>query len=443
MQRYIFAVVLLLCICRIGFAIHEHQTSTLPKLSSEVEVTVRLTDDVDLRDGWAQVASYSDTYGGLLLKLPRRGEYFIGDELVVRGALRQPRNFFSDNGKEFDYINFLAKDHIAYQMNVREIISQAHASSSWVRSLVSIKKWFIASVQNYLNEPYSSLAVGLVVGGKSSLGKEWSEAFRRAGLIHAVVLSGYNVSIVVSILLGCLKFLPRHARFVAGILGITAFAIMTGASTTIIRASVMAVIALYAEISYSNYSVLRALFLAALIMVVWNPLTLPYDPSFHLSFLATLGLILFSDMFTSLCKWVPLEGLRSIVSSTLAAQVLVTPYILYMMGEISILGIFANIVVTPVIPFTMLAVTLLGLSSLLPIFSITTVLTSTMTFVTHVFLAYIFKVVDIISSSKYATLSVPRFSTIAVIVSYVIIFAVYFLASRKFFSTTSQLTLEK
>jgi len=62
--------------------------------------------------------------------------------------------------------------------------------------LYEIKRGFMENLRQVLGEPEASLAGGLVVGEKDSLGKELLDDFRKVGLIHIVVLSGYNITII-------------------------------------------------------------------------------------------------------------------------------------------------------------------------------------------------------------------------------------------------------
>src|SRR5690606_6965228 len=107
---------------------------------------------------------------------------------------------------------------------------------------------------------------------------------------HIVVLSGYNVTIVAEAFIKALSFVPRLYGYSAGMIGIVLFAVMAGGGTTIIRASAMAVIALYAKWTGNTYNAFRALIFCGTGMILLNPLTLLYDPSFHLSFMATFAL---------------------------------------------------------------------------------------------------------------------------------------------------------
>src|SRR6185369_13002766 len=124
---------------------------------------------------------------------------------------------------------------------------------------------------------------------------------------------------------------------------------------------VMAIIALFAELVRRDYAVSRALLLAGAGMLIQNPMILLYDPSFQLSFLATLGLIMLSSPIEKKLGFITDKmGIRALVASTFATQIFVSPLIFYMMGQLSIIGIVVNILVLPFIPLTMLLVFLCG-----------------------------------------------------------------------------------
>ena len=92
---------------------------------------------------------------------------------------------------------------------------------------------------------------------------------------------------------------------------------------------------------------LRAFALAAAAMVLWNPATLLFDPSFVILVLATFGLITLSPAVEEkLPKFLSrLPQIRSIAASTIAVQIFVLPALLYMTGVFSLFALPANILV--------------------------------------------------------------------------------------------------
>ena len=294
----------------------------------------------------------------------RYKEYKYGDEIVATGKILLPRNFEGKGGRVFDYVNYLGKDKIYYEFKKAEvkILKKGDLNKKSVSvALFLFREKFLNNIKKVLGEPHASLALGLVVGEKSSLGKDLIDDFRKSGLIHIVVLSGYNITIIALSIRRFLLFLPRNVGILFGILGIILFAILVGGGATVVRSSIMAIVALFGELARKDYSVSRALFIAALLMIFINPLIILYDPSFQLSFLATLGLVTLSSPLEKKLGFITEKfGVRNLVASTLATQIFVSPLIFHMIGELSIVSIFVNILVLPFIPITMLFVFITG-----------------------------------------------------------------------------------
>jgi competence protein ComEC len=257
-----------------------------------------------------------------------------------------------------------------------------------------------------LGEPHSALAGGLVVGEKGTLGKNLIDDFRKSGLIHIVVLSGYNITIVADSIRRLLSFLPRTIGIVIGGCGILMFGILVGGGATVIRSCIMAIIALMASLIRRDYNVGKALFIAGIIMLIHNPLILLHDPSFQLSFLATLGLLLLSSPIEMKLEFITERfGIRGLVASTLATQIFVSPYILYMMGQLSIIGIIVNILVLPIIPTTMFFVFATGLLGF-----ISESVSQVTAWVSHFLLSYELFIVKFFAAFTFSSIQLPKFS---------------------------------
>src|SRR3990167_6412212 len=222
----------------------------------------------------------------ILLTLPHYPEVKYGDILEVSGKLREPENF-----GEFDWKVYLAKDNIYFEMFLPEVLSREEGGG-WF-----LKRWLLASKHAYLDnlskvlpEPHAAFLAGLTVGERSGFPAGLEEAFRKVGVIHIVVLSGYNISIISDNVSRVLQYLPvtRIVRAALAAFGIILFAILTGASATVVRASIMGLLLLWAKESGRIYEALAALFAAAFLMIVVNPKLLVFDVSFQLSFMATL-----------------------------------------------------------------------------------------------------------------------------------------------------------
>jgi competence protein ComEC len=337
-----------------------------------------------------------------------------------------PEPFDSDGGRTFDYPMFLAKDGILYTLAFAEA-EGTDESVAWqpgnvAKTLaIGTKQLFLRGLHAAIPEPEAGLASGITVGEKRSMGEDLTEAFTRSSLIHIVVLSGYNITIVIN---GASRFLecaPRSARFGASGLIVTFFILMTGGAATAVRAGLMALIAVYARTSGRVFLAFRALAFACFVMVAWNPYTLLYDPSFQLSALATLGLILFTPRFVAVLRWVPRKmGMREIVASTIATQLTVLPLLLYQSGNLSLVALPANVLVLAAIPLAMALSAIASVSGLIaplaaPLFGLPA----------YALLSYIITVAESFAALPFAAFSVQSFSAWWLIVAYIGIAALY------------------
>lgn len=359
-------------------------------------------------------------------------DFKYGDEVNFSGKLEKPENFITDQGKNFDYINYLRKDGIFYVMNYinAEIISRDQGNK--IKSaLLFVKEKFLEKMNFAIQSPESLLMGGLILGEKESFSQELRQKFIDTGTIHIVALSGYNVTIVAEWIMKLFYFLPINFGIGVGILTILLFVLMTGGSSTAIRAGMMAILVLIARATGRNYDVARALLFAGVFMILFNPLVLAYDVSFQLSFIATVAVIFFTPKIEKYFLWVPdYFKLRDIISVTCAAYIFVLPFILYKMGNLSLVALPANILILPFIPFTMLFGFLTSFAGLIWYgFSMP------FGYISYLFLHYELGVISFFSNIPLATLTLPDFPLILTLIIYVYFFYRLFGRSIKSFFT--------
>jgi len=189
---------------------------------------------------------------------------------------------------------------------------------------------------------------------------------------------------------------------------------MTGASSTSIRAGIMASLALYARASGRNYDVARALLLAGVIMILINPFVLAFDVSFQLSFLATIALIFFTPKVEKYFSWVPKKfNLRDIISVTVAVYIFVLPFILYKMGNLSLVALPANVLVLPFVPITMALGFMTGFAGMVHYF-----LAVPVGYVSYLLLHYELGVIRLLSGIPFAALNIPSFPLVLTLLIY-------------------------
>jgi competence protein ComEC len=343
-----------------------------------------------------------------------------GDEIVLRGKLEKPGIIESDSGRDFDYGKYLSKDDIYYTLNFAdvEIVSKGHGNKI-IFLLLRIKHSFTSKISKLLPEPEASLLSGLLISGKQALPESVLEEFRRAGVSHIVVLSGYNITIVAEFMQRMFGFLALRFSILSSVVGIVLFTLMTGATATVMRAAVMAIIVLFGRALGRGYSIGRSLLVAGFLMILENPKILVFDASFELSFLAVLALVYVSPLFERLFrrfsnKW----GIKSILSVTLSAQLTVLPFLLYSMGNVSLVSPLSNMLILILVPATMFAgfiATLIGF--------INYYLALPFSYMAHLMLSYILAVAHVLGNLIFANIEINHFSAWLMIGFYVLIAA--------------------
>ena len=333
-------------------------------------------------------------------------EYLYGDLLKIEGKIQKPKNFQNEKAETFDYVSYLAKDDIFYEIAFPKIKLLSRGNGNFIKEkLYDFKNTFIDNFSQSIPEPHSSLLSGLLLGAKQSLGKEMLQDFRKAGVIHIVVLSGYNITIVAEAIMTAFSFLPKFGSISFGVSGIILFAVMTGGSATVIRASAMALLVVLAKATRRQYDITRALIIVGLFMIIQNPKILVFDSSFQLSFLATLALIFVSPIIEKKLQFItPRFKLREFATATISTQIFVLPLLLYKMGELSLVGLPVNILILAFIPLTMLFGFLTGAISFISV-----AISLPFAFASYALLSYELKVVEIFSSLPFASISVPYF----------------------------------
>lgn len=349
-----------------------------------------------------------------ILKLVSNDELEIGDEILISGNLRK---IYSDQPKpdEASFNQYLLKEKMFYELSGIKVwgaISNYQIFS--MASLIRFRKMIENSIADLLPKPTSDLAQGLIVSGKGSMSKELLDEFKKVGLIHIVVLSGSNVSIISSALFALLGGLSQILKVGLGITGMALFACMTGAAPPVVRSVLMSSVPLLIKMFEikdnnqgehkgepgSHWTSVRLLLFSGAIMSIYNPMLPVYDVSFQLSFAATMGLILLTEPMKKLIWFLPDKfGIKEIVASSLGTQFFVLPILLSFSGQVSLIFLIANCLVLPILPLVMLFIFLMSFTSFIASF-----LAYPFQIVTWTVLSIILKVVHILASLPFSTI---------------------------------------
>lgn len=354
-RKLVALIAIFLMAAGLGMARYEIRDARDLSLDKEAGSRVVLqgivSDEPDERENYTRLVVETNN-SKILVYTQHYPEFKYGDEIKINGILKKPKNF---NG-EFDWESYLAKDEIYYEMFYPQtkLVSSGNG--------LFIKKWLFSAKEKYLNalskiipEPHSALMAGLTIGAKESIPKSLLEDFRKTGIIHIIVLSGYNISLVADTMMRIFSFFPMALGMSIGVLGIVLFTIMAGAGAATVRASIMALLIVLARATGRIYAITWMLFLTGFFMILHNPKILRFDAGFQLSFLATLALIYLAPFFEKKLRFVPRKWkLREIAAATISTQIFVLPLLLYKTGIFSAVSLPVNLLILIFVPATML-----------------------------------------------------------------------------------------
>lgn len=359
------------------------------------------------------ILKLNEEKSNILVIIPKEYEVSYGDEIKVEGVLETPENFITSSGKEFNYNQYLANKNIYFIVKGKsiEIISRGNGNII-LENLFKLRRKFISNIDRVISVPNNFLANGLILGERGGFDNEMKDQFVRTGTIHIVALSGYNITIVTESVVKMLSLvLSGTLSIIFGIFVILLFVLMTGASSTAVRAGIMATIVLFSRLTGREYQAGRALIIAALFMIAYDVRAIT-DISFQLSFLATAGVLFIHKKIINYLTFIP-SFLRDLVSTTISATIAVLPILLHSTGVLSIVSLPANILILPVIPLAMLFSFLVGLIGFIsPSFSFL------ISFISELLLSYILKVVNFFSSLSFASVEIKSFPWVLVVIIY-------------------------
>lgn len=267
-----------------------------------------------------------------------------------------------------------------------------------------------AFISRILPEPHAGLLSGILFGTKTAIPYELKNALQTTGTLHITALSGMNITILTGIFFSTfVAFLPRWLSSILTIGVIGFFVWFVGFTPSVVRAAIMGCITLLTALTGYSSIAIFTWGVTVIGMILFHPAWVT-DISFQLSALASLGMILFSKQeaqyrvnkqgkpVSVLAKnaWV---WMQKELTTTLSAQVLTLPLILFTFGRISLISPLTNMLIGWTIPIiTVLGLFLCMFGLFIPSFSYV------LGWIIWVFLEYLMRVVVWTGSIPFASI---------------------------------------
>lgn len=255
-----------------------------------------------------------------------------GDKLEARGALTRFEGYANP---------LMRRSKKMYSLRATWL-EKTGEGGSWLKRIALRFSQKFNEVLLAIMPPGEAALTGSILLGSavSPLPDEVKADYRKAGLLHLLVVSGTQVSILIGVCLAMTKAigLPNWA----GILTTSFFNLMlviaTGAGASILRASLMGEIMLVGLLFEREKEFYTSLCLSALVLMLFDPPVL-FDIGFQLSFAATWALVYLAPVLR--------KRLPAPLAVTLAPLLAAMPLIAYYFSQLSLVSVVSNLLVLP------------------------------------------------------------------------------------------------
>lgn len=281
------------------------------------------------------------------------------------------------------------------------------------------KKSASYKVQEILPSPHSELVMGMVLGeDQFNLVPTYNDILKKVGLIHVVVVSGYNISLVFTLLMRILGSQYKLKNLLIGLISTLIYAGISGFGIPAVRAWIMGSIAVIFKFYGRPSHGTKVLLFSGIVLICLSPSQL-FSVSFMLSFLATLGVMVVPQALTGLLLGLGVKKTPVFLEdfmTSLSAQLMVNPVLSYYFGSISAVSLISNPLVLWVVPIcTILGGLLVTLAFIFPILS------KLLALVIFPFLDFFVSLSEVFANFKSASVNL-RFSALVVFVYYFLLF---------------------
>ncbi len=246
---------------------------------------------------------------------------------------------------------------------VQDTITLTESGASSLRAFLSQLRAVLSyRIRSACGKEEGSLLSAMLLGTRSVLPEEITRNFTRAGVSHLLALSGLHLSLIVLLFDRFLLLfrMTKQRRIPIILTACLLYLMLTGFSYSILRAIFMLLFVFLAFFAREEQDGITALCFSAAIMLLVTPNAI-FSASFRLTFLATLGILIVSELTQDMPRELPKRGVKRhllravyavrssfIISIASLFSVLVIQWLTF--GEVSLMTPLANLLLVPLSP---------------------------------------------------------------------------------------------
>lgn len=221
----------------------------------------------------------------------------FGDVVEIIGQFERASS--KRNYKGFDYKKYLKSKKIygTVQLENYKIIGSNNINtiSKIINNVQNSMKY---NMKTILGKEESALCIGILLGDREEISEKTEDEFKRSNLTHLLAVSGAHITYIVTGLAIILSKTSKRFTKIFTLFFLLFFMALTGFTASVVRASIMGMMILIANIIHANSDTLNNLGISSFIILLINPYMVT-DIGFILSFGGTIGIILLSPKITN------------------------------------------------------------------------------------------------------------------------------------------------
>ena len=226
----------------------------------------------------------------MLIYDEKKNKIQIGNEVEAEGKL----SFFETarNPGNFDQKAYYQRQNIHGKVWSETLKITDHTVKRIQNVLENIRVHCRNILLSEAGEKNGSILSAILLGEKSQMDPEIKKLYQVNGIGHILAISGLHLSVIGIGIYQLLRKLTGSYTIggIGGIFFFFLYVLMIGVTVSVIRAGIMYLFRVGAEIAGRHYDSVTALSVAAAVVLIWRPLSI-YDGAFWLSFFAVFAVV--------------------------------------------------------------------------------------------------------------------------------------------------------
>jgi len=378
----------------------------------------------------------------LYLLASRESQKFeYGDLISFNGEFLEPQ--IQKNYEGFNYKEYLKtlKIYGTAKCNQIELCEKNKANFLIVR-INRLSNRIKEKAYELFKEKEANLLIGILIGDTSRIDEKLEDDFRNSSLLHILAVSGTHVNYIILSLVylnSKLNISKKLGRIIT-IIVLILFMFLVGFSPSVVRAVIMGITILVAQLSYRKLDIINSISFSALVLLIINPFNI-INAGFLLSYGGTIGIVTLSQNLNKIFirknkekllvstenqymnKFI--KTIKEILIITVSAQIIIMPIIMSMFNTISLTFFISNLLASPI----MGVVTILGFITIFISF-LSISISKVLAFPLNSMIKFLIFISDFFGSMKISKIYVTTIPMVFIVIYYICVYAINYYICR-------------